>query len=732
MRERFSSAVVRARWLVVGAWAAAVVVCVLLLPTIRDAQNGALGDLVPVNARAIATEQRSAELFAFPLLSRTQVVVRDAEGLSPRTLAAVTSRVVALNRKEIPGLRAIAGAYALANATGSAKFSRERGTTVVIPLLYGSDIGPTERTELADGLVQRLRPFAEGATLGVTGTITARAAEADAIEQHLPLTELATVLFVLLAVAVATRSLVAPLVNLLAVGVAYVVSIRVVAAAGQQIGVSVPAEVQPVVVALLFGVVTDYTLFFLSRFRRALTAQGADGRQAARSTTRELLPILSACGLAVAAGTGALLFAHLGFLRAFGPGIAASVLIALAVSVTLVPALASILGRRIFWPHRGGERSAGRSWSRRVVELVVARPWVTVLACAVVLAAMASGVLTLHLGNPLIRGLPEGSGARVAYNQAGAGLAPGVISPVVVVVEQRGVAGRRAALGRLQRSFERQPGVAAVIGPASNPTARAVGAVLSRDGNAARYVLFLSDDPLGARAVQRISRLDDRFGLLLTQAGLPRATASLAGDTALVSETIDLAAQDIPRVLPVVLLAIMLVLVVLLRALVAPLYLVLLALPAPVAALGLSSYVFERVLDKPELTYFVPIAAGVLLISLGSDYNVFLVGRIWSEARQRPLREAIVLGASAASPAITAAGIVLAVSFAAVAVVPVQAFRELAFTVSSGLLIDAFLVRTLLVPAVIAIVGPRSGWPGHALKAERVGIPGDSSAAAPA
>lgn len=319
--------------------------------------------------------------------------------------------------------------------------------------------------------------------------------------------------------------------------------------------------------------------------------------------------------------------------------------------------------------------------------------------------------------------MPPDSPPRAAYDQAAAGLAPGVISPTVVIVEAEGVARQRGELARLQRLLEEQPGVAAVVGPASNPTQRTFGAVLSPDGNAARFGLILGADPLGARAVRQLGDLQGRLPGLIDQAGLVGATTSVAGDTALVRETIDRAASDIPRILPAVLVAIMLVLVVLLRALVAPLYLTLLALPAPLAALGVSVYVFEGLLGQSELTYFVPIAAGVLLVALGSDYNVFLVGRIWSEARDRPLREAIVSGATAASPAITAAGIVLAVSFAALAFVPVQAFRELAFMVAIGLLIDAFLVRTLLVPAVIAIVGVRSGWPGQALRTGRVRVP---------
>ncbi len=169
---------------------------------------------------------------------------------------------------------------------------------------------------------------------------------------------------------------------------------------------------------------------------------------------------------------------------------------------------------------------------------------------------------------------------------------------------------------------------------------------------------------------------------------------------------------DIGRVAPTVLLVVFVLLAIFLRALVAPLYLVLASVLALSAALGTTVYVF-RLFGQDELTYFVPFAAAVLLVPLGSDYNVFLAGRIWSEARVRPIREAVMVGGSRAATAITIAGIVLALSFGLLAIVPLRAFRELAFAMFAGLLIDAFVVRTLLVPALIALVGEKSAWPSR-------------------
>ena len=158
--------------------------------------------------------------------------------------------------------------------------------------------------------------------------------------------ELVTVALIASIVAIYLRSLLAPVVTLITVALAYVVSVRFVAGVGDSLGLAVPPEVEPVMVALLFGVVTDYGLFYMSRFRRRLS-DGREPRDAARETAVELTPLIVVCGVSVAAGSAALVIADLGFLRAFGPGMAVAVLIGLTVTVTFMPAT---LGRALLWP----------------------------------------------------------------------------------------------------------------------------------------------------------------------------------------------------------------------------------------------------------------------------------------------------------------------------------------------------------------------------------------------
>src|SRR6202035_1434333 len=164
-------------------------------------------------------------------------------------------------------------------------------------------------------------------------------------------------------------------------------------------------------------------------------------------------------------------------------------------------------------------------------------------------------------------------------------------------------------------------------------------------------------------------------------------------------------------------LAIMVVTVVLLglflRSLLAPVYLLAASILAVFATLGVTLVISQDVFGYGSLVYFVPFAAGVLLVSLGSDYNVLVVGRIWEEARRRPVPDAVAVAAPQASRAITTAGVALAASFAMLAVIPLEQFRQIAVAMALGVIIDAIIVRSLLVPALVALFGRLGMWPGN-------------------
>jgi RND superfamily putative drug exporter len=339
---------------------------------------------------------------------------------------------------------------------------------------------------------------------------------------------------------------------------------------------------------------------------------------------------------------------------------------------------------------------------------------VIVLLCGGLLFLCATGLPDTKLAIRLVSGLPSDTQEAQAADAAGTGFAPGIAAPTVVLVEGSGIGKDTAALVLLERALGDRPGVAGVLGPREQQIPQAPdGLFVTEDGNAARYVVILDHDPLGAPAIDEVRALEDALPGLLRDSGLEGAKAGITGQTALASDTVQAVVDTSLRVGIAVLLVNFLLLALFLRALVAPLYLLAASVASVAATLGLTTYVFQDLLGHSDLTYYVPFAAGVLLVCLGSDYNVYVVGRIWQEAERMPLREAIAFAAPRASKAIGVAGIALAASFGMLAVVPIDGFRELAFMLSVGVLIETFVVRSALIPALISLFGSSSGWPGR-------------------
>jgi RND superfamily putative drug exporter len=268
-------------------------------------------------------------------------------------------------------------------------------------------------------------------------------------------------------------------------------------------------------------------------------------------------------------------------------------------------------------------------------------------------------------------------------------------------------------LKALQQALATQPGVATVIGPGNEAVPQELNLFLAPNNNAARYLLVLTDKPLGARAVHTASALTDRLPELMKQAGLTDVRASLGGDTAIAKVVVDQTVNDLGRIALAALLANLLFLALYLRALAAPIALLFCSVLAIGATLGLTTWLFQDVLGGDGLTFYVPFAAAVLLVALGSDYNIFGVGPAWKEARARPLHDALAITLPHSARAIRTAAVTLAVSFGLLVIVPLRPFQELAFALSVGVLIDAFIVRSLLAPALLSVMGPSAGWPGR-------------------
>jgi len=757
----YAAVVVGLRLLIIAGWAAGVAAAIIFLPPL-NATTGGLSELIPPGSPAAHAESDAGKLFGFPIDAAVAVVQRDPRGLPTATQVRAVRQALAADRTVggqlgplsqaasaagvaealakadhlstadltgplssgpsggIPGL---AGAFPLPNTAGLLVGTGEHSTTIITFLYFQPGTSFSQQTAGANEYARWYLGQPTDHVVGVTGPIPAEYAQSQIIQDHVLWVELFTVLAIALILGVRFRSVGAPLAALACAGTAYVLAVRIVAWTAQRMGISLPPDLDPVLVVLLLGVTTDYAVFFLDGMRARL-AEGVPRVQAARLATAEYSPIIAAAGLIVAAATASLLVARTDLLRAFGPGLALTVLTAMVVSMTLGPALMAVFGGLLFRrvpvrPRRPGPVGARAPRARFTpARFAATRPMALLIAvaCTVGLLAAAWTVRDLHLGSPLIRELPASSTAVRASTAASDGFAPGILSPTEILVIGPGVSQQGAALARLQTELASQPGVAELIGPGNFPASAGPGVavlnpMLASSGGAARFVVVEKTDPLDATAISRVRTLQDRLVSLGHAAGLSGVRFEVAGQTALIADSISSVFGDLGRVALVIMAVILILLALFLRSLLAPVYLLAASVLAVFATLGLSMLICRAVLGSASMVYFVPFAAGVLLVSLGSDYNVFVVGRIWEQARHLPVADAVAVAAPGASRAITTAGVALAASFAMLAVIPLEQFRQLAITMAVGILLDAIAVRSLLVPALVALFGRLGMWP---------------------
>ena len=772
LARSYAFVVVSLRYLIVGGWAVGVVLAIMFLPPLNATSSGGLSDLIPPGSAAARAEADAARLFGFPIDAAVAIVQRDPHGMPAATRDRAIRQAVAVDRRlsgqsegqlaaaaaalakagqpdaaqilsgpvspgppgGIPGL---AGAFALPNSAGLLRGTNEQSTTVITFLYFRPGTSFGAQTAGANAYVHWFLNRPANHVAGVTGPVPAEYDQSQIIGKDILWVELFTVLAIALIVGLRFRSVGAPLATLACAATAYVIAIRAVVWLAGRMGVTLPPDLDPVLVVLLLGVTTDYTVFFLDGMR-ARVAGGVPRVRAARLATAEFAPIIVAAGVIVAAAAASLVVARTKLLSAFGPGLALTVLTAMAVSMTLGPALMAIFGGLLFRPvprwlrrqgvtrREGGGRQPARPRARwnlgtRAARFAAARPMALLIAGAgtVGLLAAAWGAHTIHLGSPLIRELPASSPAARAGTAAAAGFAPGILSPTEILVIGPGVARQTAALARLQHELATQPGVAEIAGPATLPASASLpgsapaNPMLAASGGAARFVVVEKTDPLDATAISRVQQLQHDLPALARAAGLPGARFELAGETALTGDSIGSVFADLGRVALAIMAVTLVLLALFLRSLLAPVYLLAASVLAVFATLGLTILIGQEILGFGSLVYFVPFAAGVLLVSLGSDYNVFVVGRIWEEARRRPVADAVAVAVPQASRAITTAGVALAASFAMLAVIPLEQFRQIAIAMALGVVLDAIAVRSLLVPALVALFGRLGMWPGN-------------------
>ncbi|MFJ4775911.1 MMPL family transporter [Streptomyces sp. NPDC088762] len=497
------------------------------------------------------------------------------------------------------------------------------------------------------------------------------------------------------------RSVLAALLPLLVVSVIGGAATGTVVGIAMLTGITLDPSTPQLINVVLVGIGIDYFLFLLFRFREQLRLRpGQSGRAAAAEVGGRVGTAVTSAALTIVAAFATLGVASFGQFRVLGPAVAVSVLVMLIGSLTFMPALLAVTGRTMFWPSRALRREPRPGAAARLGDRVVRRPLMAVVACVALLGALAAGVAGMRMDYGSGAG-GERTAAAATAAEISRALPAGVSDPIsVYVTASDGVPLTADRVGGLSGTLARVDGVGRVA-----PT------VLSEDRLAARIDLFPHADPRGPKARELASGPVRQT----VAAHRPDGTeAHVGGNAAVFADVAAAVDKDLRLVFPVAAALIALILFLLLRSLLAPLILMLAVGLGFAATLGASTLVFQRALDQPGVGFTLPLVLFLFVVALGTDYNILVSDRIREEMeRPGPARAAVARALRHTAPAVATAGLVLAASFGSLAVNPSPATQQIGFATALGILLSAFVLSIVLVPACAALLGRSLWWPSR-------------------
>jgi putative drug exporter of the RND superfamily len=582
---------------------------------------------------------------------------------------------------------------------------------IIVPFL-GSDPKPIRE----DVRWLRLRaaevPGMEVHVAGPAGAVTDLVEVFGAVNGVLLLVTGAVVLLILVLV---YRSPILPFVVLAVAGIALGLANGTAYLLAKQGLLTISGDAQGILDVLVLGAGTDYALLLTSRYREELRRH-EDRYEAMRIAWRAALPPIAASGSTVILGLLCLLASNLASTRGLGPVSAIGIASALVSMLVLLPAALVLLGRGAFWPFRPAYGSTPSSaahggWAR-VAGGVGRRPRLVWAVTALALVGLALGLTRLQAeGVPRTKSFLAEVDSTAGQELLSQHFPASAGTPAVIVAN----ADRRDDIINAANQI---PGVAkavAYIDPLAAYDARRLGRpapgpkVIDGQVRIDATLAVPVDSPRAAQVIR---------DLRTAVRAVPGAGAQVGGYTATNLDIQDTAQRDRLVIIPLVLAVVFLILMLVLRAVVAPLVLIGTVILSFLATLGVSGVVFRDVIGFAGADSSFPLFAFVFLVALGVDYNIFLMTRVREEAVRQGHREGTLRALAVTGGVITSAGLVLAATFAALALLPLVFLAELAFAVSFGVLLDALVVRSLLVPALTVDIGRAIWWPGPLRRAD--------------
>jgi putative drug exporter of the RND superfamily len=695
----------RTKWVVIALWIVGVFALSPLAAKVADVTQDETASFLPEEAESTEVQELLKERFPGGETTLGLIVYKRDGGLSEADRAKIARDAQRVD-DAIPVTRPAQVPFSddappgLVSEDGSAAY-----TVFTIPLDFDNvaDWGEETRDLVGDG--------GGGLELYVTGDLGLWADFEEVFSDFDAKLLLATVVLVLVLLGAIYRAPLIAVIPIVVVGLAYQVAsgfIYLYADAGN----SVNSNATSILIVLMFGVGTDYCLLLVSRYREELH-RVEDKHEAMARALRRAGPALLASGCTVIAAMLCLLLADTGSTNALGPVSAIGVAAVLLAGLTLLPALLTATGRRGFWPRKAAvayqpdvDVQERRGLWRRLGDRVLRRPGLALAATVALFGIFALGLLS-YKEDYSIGGFFKKSVESVdGFEVLGESFAEGALGPTSILVQREGGEATESDLAAVRDRLEGVDGVASVSEPQR-----------SKDGAIGMIDVTFDDDPYSEAALARVETLRDRLG------DLPGGATALVGAGSAIQEDFNVAAErDLRVIVPIALLVITIILGILLQAIVAPLVLIATVLASFFGTLGLSVFFFIEVQGSAGVDASLPMFAFIFLVALGVDYTIFLMSRVREEARTHGTREGTLRALSATGPVITSAGVILAGTFAVLMTLPVTFAFNIGFMVAVGILLDTFVVRTIMVPAAVELLGDRVWWPstarggGHALR----------------
>jgi RND superfamily putative drug exporter len=622
------------------------------------------------------------------------VIVFDRKGgLTPDDLNAIGDLGRGLDRLGVTGATPIIDPFSARTggplgdvadyARGVGPISKDGEAALLVLALNAADHGAIRNgvDEMREYLAAHAVPGLHAYVTGPAGI----AADLDKVANEAGRTLLiATLALVLVLLLLVYRAPLLALLPLIAVGAAYTVAIGIAYLVIKAGWIVVNSEGTFLLLVLVFGAGTDYSLLLVHRYREELQA-GSPAEVALPTALRESVRPIASSGGTVIAAMLVLLVADLQSTHWLGPILAIGIAVMVCSAFTLLPALLAVLGERAFWPRPGAARREGPSRWEAIAAFVRRRSRPIIGAVIVGLLVLAAGNLVNHgtigFGQGETRATNSSEGTQVLNEH----FPPGLASPLTAVVPVGEAARVAQAMGGL------------------GPVRLAIPVPTSENLGSAVVVVILAGNPYSGEAAEAVEKVRERLhevapdGLL---GGLPAENWDVEQTNG----------RDTRLIVPLVLIVVGLILAAVLRAIAAPLYLMATVVLSFAATLGLSTFVFSQLAGE-GITFDLTLLAFLFLVALGVDYNIFLMTRVREEARVHGTREGTLRALVATGGVVTGAGLILAGTFATLTLLPLEELIQIGATVAAGVLLDTFVVRALLIPAITYRLGDRAWWP---------------------